>query len=61
MSEGEFAAIIDKRLLVVMMVRSNLEPFKPLLSEEKKITHRGICMYLFTSSHFKDEEIRWEL
>lgn len=31
MSKGEFTVIIDKRLLVIMMVQSNLEAFKPLL------------------------------
>lgn len=36
MSKGELASIIDKRLMVIMMVQSNLESFKPLLWEEKK-------------------------
>lgn len=54
MSEGEFAVVVDKRLMVVMMVRSNLEPFKPLLQEEKI----DIFSKLLT---LKDEEILWEL
>lgn len=35
MSEGELAVVVDERLTVIMMVRSNLEPLKPLLQEEK--------------------------
>lgn len=54
MGESEFAIVIDKRLPVVMMVWSNLEPFKPLLQEGKT----DISSKVLT---LNDEEILWEL
>lgn len=58
MSEGELAVVVDERLTVVMMVRSNLEPLKPLLQEEENRYTKRKLLTLKDEKYFGNYNIK---
>lgn len=56
MSKSEFTVIVDKCLLVIVTVWSNLKTFKSLLWEEK--VENITCMKKKNRAHTKKKKIR---